>query len=265
MEISIDGVKVNYTKEGKGEYIFILHGWGCDLTTYKMMVDILKEFYTVVVFDFPGFGESEEPPSGWTMADYTDFTIKFIESFGCKKVSFIGHSFGSRILILMANRKNLKYKIQKMVFVAGAGILDANVDFYLKEVRNFLEKKKQLIDNNNFIELERLRASSDIEYAYKSDVMCKVYENAVKEDLEPYLSGITVPTLLIWGDRDVVTPVSDAEKMERLIPDSGLVLLKDAEHYPFFDQPYAFKRVLESFFEIDNVNKKSLKRRTKIF
>ena len=264
MVTNIDGVKVNYIKEGKGDYIFILHGWGCDLTTYKMMVDILKDSYTVVAFDFPGFGDSEEPPVGWTMADYTDFTIKFVEYFGCEKASFIGHSFGTRILIIMANRKKLSYAIEKMVFVAGAGILDANAEFYLDEVRKFRKEKCALLKENNFIELENLRANSDPEYSYKSDVMCKVYENAVSEDLEPLLSGINIPTLLIWGDKDIITPFSDAKKMEKLIPDAGLVLLENADHYPFFDQPYIFKRVLESFFEIDTVNKRTIRKKTKI-
>lgn len=264
MEINIDGVKVNYIKEGEGDYVFILHGWGCDLTVYKMMVDILKDCYTVVAFDFPGFGDSDEPPVGWDMSDYTNFTIKFVEHFGCKKASFIGHSFGTRILIKMANIKNMNYQIEKMTFIAAAGILDANADFYINQVREFLIKKHQYIDAKDLENLEKLKKSSDNEYAYRSDVMCKVYENAVAEDLEGLLSGINVPTLLIWGDKDIITPVSDAKKMEQLIPDAGLVLFENADHYPFFDQPYAFKCVLESFFEINPTKRKILRKKSKL-
>lgn len=263
MVINIDGVKVNYIKEGKGDYIFILHGWGCDLTVYKMMVDILKDSYTVVAFDFPGFGESEEPPVGWTMADYTDFTIKFVEYFGCMRASFIGHSLGTRIMIRMANRSNLNFEIEKMVFVAGAGILSSDVECYLSEYNKFQTKKEQLMRDGLHKELEQLRKNADGDYAYLSEVMCKCYVSAVSDDLEHMLPNIKVPTLLIWGDKDVITPVSDAKKMEELIPDAGLVLLENADHYPFFDQPYIFKRVLESFFEIDTVNKRIVKRKSK--
>lgn len=265
MVTNIDGVKVNYIKEGIGDYIFILHGWGCDLTTYKMMVDILKDSYTVVAFDFPGFGDSEEPPVGWTMADYTDFTIKFVEYFGCKKASFIGHSLGTRIMIRMANRSNLNFEIEKMVFVAGAGILSSKADFYLKEYYNFKNKKEKLINNDDKKGLKLLRETADEDYAYLSDVMCECYVSAVSDDLEHMLPNIMVPTLLVWGEKDSATPVSDAKKMEQLIPDAGLVLLENADHYPFFDQPYIFKRVLESFFEIDTVNKRSVRKRLKIF
>ena len=265
MEISIDGVKVNYSKEGKGEYIFILHGWGCDLTTYKMMVDILKDSYTVVSFDFPGFGESEEPPTGWDMADYTDFTIKFVEYYGCKKANFIGHSLGTRILIRMANRNELSFKIEKMVFVAGAGILSDDVEFYLSEYNKFQVKKEELIKAGKTKELEQLRKNAEGDYAYLSEVMCKCYVSAVSDDLEYMLPNIKSPTLLIWGENDILTPVSDGKKMEELIPDAGLVLLENADHYPFFDQPYIFKCVLESFFEIDSKIKKLKRKKSKLF
>ena len=259
MEINIDGVKVNYSKEGKGDYIFILHGWGCDLTTYIMMVDILKDSYTVVSFDFPGFGESEEPPVGWDMADYTDFTIKLVDYFKCKKVSFIGHSLGTRILIRMANREKLNFSIEKMVFVAGAGILSKDVEFYLSEYNKFQAKKEQLMRDGKTKELEKLRKNAEGDYAYLSEVLCKCYVSAVSDDLEWMLPNITCPTLLIWGENDVVTPVDDGKKMEELIPDAGLVLLENADHYPFFDQPYVFKCVLESFFDIDSVKKRIFK------
>lgn len=265
MEINIDGVKVNYSKEGKGDYIFILHGWGCDLTTYKMMVDILRDSYTVVAFDFPGFGESEEPSTGWDMADYTDFTIKFVEYFGCKSASFIGHSLGTRILIRMANRKELSFQITKMVFVAGAGILSEDVEFYLSEYGKFQAKKEELIKAGNTKELEQLRKNAEGDYAYLSEVMCKCYVSAVSDDLEYMLPNIKCPTLLIWGVNDVLTPVSDGKKMEELIPDAGLVLLENADHYPFFDQPYIFKCVLESFFEINSKNKKLKRKKSKLF
>lgn len=265
MEISIDGVKVNCSKEGKGDYIFILHGWGCNLTMYKMLVDTLKDYYTVVSFDFPGFGDSEEPPRGWTMADYTDFTIKLVEYFKCSTASFIGHSLGTRILIRMANRDNLSYEIKKMVFIAGAGILSKYADDYIADYNKFKAKKEKYIREGKTDKLNQLRKNAPLDYAYSSEVMCECYLSAVSDNLENMLPNVNVPTLLIWGEKDKLTPVSDAKKMEKLIPDAGLVLLKNAEHYPFFDQPYAFKCILESYFEISEPLVKQKRRRFKLF
>jgi pimeloyl-ACP methyl ester carboxylesterase len=69
----------------------------------------------------------------------------------------------------------------------------------------------------------------------------------VNEDLTSQLSGINVPTLLIWGENDTATPVSDARKMEHLIPDAGLVTFPGCGHYSFLDNPAQFRAVLNSF------------------
>jgi pimeloyl-ACP methyl ester carboxylesterase len=72
----------------------------------------------------------------------------------------------------------------------------------------------------------------------------------VNEDLTSCLPAISVPTLIIWGENDTTMPLTAARTMERLIPDSGLVILKSAGHYPFLDQGYAFGKVLDSFLNI---------------
>ncbi len=61
------------------------------------------------------------------------------------------------------------------------------------------------------------------------------------------MPSIKAPTLLIWGEDDTATPLSDAKKMERLIPDAGLVSFPGCGHYSFLDNPYLFGSVLKSF------------------
>lgn len=250
MEVVVDGIKTHYEQLGEGEYVFILHGWGCKGETYLSIANILKRDYCVIIPDFPGFGQTNEPPFGWDTADYMEFFVKFVQSFKCRSASFIGHSFGSRILIRMATRGELPFAIEKMVFIDGAGILSNRIDEYLEGFRAFQKEKKRLIDRGDRTGLERLRMLVDVDYAYLSDTMCYCYYNTVTENLTELLPRINVPTLLIWGDQDRDTPIEDGKTMERLIPDSGLVTLEGAGHYSFLDQPFIFKRVIESFFDI---------------
>ena len=70
----------------------------------------------------------------------------------------------------------------------------------------------------------------------------------VNEDLEPLLSSIKQPVLLIWGDMDTATPLSDARIMEDRIKDSGLVVVKGAGHYSYLEQRDFVCRVLDSYF-----------------
>ena len=84
--------------------------------------------------------------------------------------------------------------------------------------------------------------------------MREVLIKTVNEDLQPLLQNIKAQTLLIWGENDFETPVSDAYKMEKAIAESGtdvgLVILKNAGHYSFLDQMHVFHKVIKSFLKI---------------
>jgi len=96
--------------------------------------------------------------------------------------------------------------------------------------------------------LQKKFGSAD--YAAASPVMRGCLVKAVNEDLEPLLPGIKAETLLIWGDKDTATPLSDGQKMEKMIKGSGLVVFSGAGHYSFLEQPYLFAQVIKSFLNI---------------
>ena len=73
---------------------------------------------------------------------------------------------------------------------------------------------------------------------------------AINEDLTNLLPKIKQEVLLIWGDKDTATPLSDAKLMEKSIPHNGLVVLEGAGHYSFLDRAAICRRVLESYFAI---------------
>ncbi len=74
MNIETDGYNICYKKTGEGpDTVVILQGWGTDLGAYDSIADILKDKYTVIQFDFPGFGGSDEPKEPWNVDAYADF------------------------------------------------------------------------------------------------------------------------------------------------------------------------------------------------
>ncbi|MDE6317270.1 MAG: alpha/beta hydrolase [Muribaculaceae bacterium] len=77
--------------------------------------------------------------------------------------------------------------------------------------------------------------------------MKAILSKVVNEDLCHLMPKISAPTLLIWGKNDTATPLSDAKKMEKLIPDVGLVAFDDSGHYSFLDNRAGFAAVLNSF------------------
>ncbi len=254
MNICIDDININYKKEGqKGSAILLLHGWGSNIELFNSMIASLSKEHIVYALDLPGFGKSEEPKKSMDVSGYVDFVIKFIEKMEIKKVSILGHSFGGRIIIKMANRDNLTFKIDRLVLLDSAGIKPK--DNGGKTLKSRFYKFSKKVVNTKLVKkiapnaLEKLKSKFGSEdYKNASPVMREVLVKTVNEDLEPLLKGINYPTLLVWGENDDATPLSDAKIMEREIKDSGLVVVKYGSHYSFLDDPIFVNRVLENFF-----------------
>lgn len=85
-------------------------------------------------------------------------------------------------------------------------------------------------------------------------MMRQVLVKSVNEDLKIEMPKIKTPTLLVWGENDTATPVSDAKIMEKLIPNAGLVILKNAGHFSFVEKLGEFLIILNNFLQPDKKN-----------
>ncbi|MDR2136811.1 MAG: alpha/beta hydrolase [Synergistaceae bacterium] len=252
-KMRLNGIDVNYYDRGSGDAILFLHGWGSDFSAFRPFLDRLAGARRVCAPNLPGFGGSGEPPAPWGVDDYADFSSSFLEKLGIQAADLIGHSFGGRVVIKLAIRNSLPFRVSKVVLVDGAGIRHPRTT--KQKLRLLLYKGVKGLLSLPFLEekfsglLEswrRKNASPD--YLNASPRMRECLVKTVNEDLTPFLSSIPYPTLLVWGENDRETPLNDGKIMERLIPDAGLVELKNAGHYSFLDQPLIFGRVLDSFF-----------------
>ena len=251
----VNGININYEQKGSGDLVVLLHGWGSNIKLFANLTELLSQKYTVVAMDMPGFGMSDEPPSAWCVDDYVQFVIDFLADYDNKKITFLGHSFGGRVIIKLNSRTDLPFEIDRVILVDSAGILPPKSDkismrtrFY-KIGRKFLSTKlMQKLFPDALENFRKKMGSAD--YAAASPLMRQVLVKVVNEDLEPLLPNIKCPTLLVWGVNDTATPLSDGEKMEKLIPDAGLVKLENAGHYSFLEQQFTFNRVMCSFMKI---------------
>lgn len=254
---TVNGIKINYEQKGSGELIVLLHGWGSNIKLFSNLIDLLSKKYTVVAMDMPGFGESQEPPSAWCVDDYADFVIDFLKDYDTKEVMLLGHSFGGRVIIKLNSKPKLPFAIKKVILVDSAGIMPPKSNKKSWKTRKYklgkaiLSTKLMQKIAPNALENLRIKYGS-ADYVAASPLMRQVLVKTVNEDLEPLLPNIKCPTLLVWGGNDTATPLSDGEKMEKLIPDAGLVKFENAGHYSFLDQQFMFNRVMCSFMKIDD-------------
>lgn len=249
-DAEIDGTSFHYTDNGEGpRTIVLMHGWGCNSTTLASIERVaLGEGYRVVNLDFPGFGKSAEPTETWGIEQYTCATEKLLREIGIEKPVMLGHSFGGRVGILYASRN----PVEKLILVDAAGVKPRRSLNYYRKVYTFKAFKwilRGLMGRAKAEEiLNRMRSSSgSSDYAAASPRMRQVLSRVVNEDLCHVMPSIKAPTLLIWGENDTATPLSDAKKMESLIPGSGLVSFPGCGHYSFLDNPVQFAAVLRSF------------------
>lgn len=254
MDAVINGIKTNYLAVGQGEAVLLLHGWGSSLEPYRQLINLLSKKYFVIALDMPGFGKTEEPKHPFGVDDYVDFVLEFLKLFSVSKLSLVGHSFGGRVIIKMANKK-LPFAVDKIVLIDSAGIKpqaskkkSANQLCY--RIGKWFATRKLVAKLFPGL-LEKLRVKfGSADYAAASPMMRQCLVKVVNEDLSHLLPGIKAPTLLVWGENDTATPLSDAKKMEAEIPGAGLAVIKNAGHFSFVEQPVIFGSIMASFFEI---------------
>lgn len=253
MNKTIDGININYIVEGtNGSKVLLLHGWGANLTLFNNIIKCLSKNHIVYSLDMPGFGESGLPDKAWNVDDFVDFIIDFIKEMKIEKLSILGHSHGGRIIIKMASRKNLPFEIEKLILVDSAGIVHKRSLRKRLRIRTY-KTLKYLVSNklvskffpNALDKLKEHFGSAD--YKGSKPIMRESMVKVVNEDLTNLLPEIKKPTLIIWGTKDEDTPYSDAEVMEKLIPDSGIVKVEGAGHYSFLYNPVLVNSVLENF------------------
>lgn len=251
MKEELTDVTLNYHVSGEGSPVILLHGWGANIQAFGPVHKNLEKNFRVYSLDLPGCGESTEPPEPWEVKDYAKMLKEFIEVMEIEKPILIGHSHGGRISIFYTATYG---NVEKVILVDSAGIKPKRKASYFIKVYTFKTAK-------NIVKLPGLRKYSDrlltkvktmfgsTDYKDASGVMQQTMVKVVNEDLQHLMPEIQVPTLLIFGENDTATPVSDGKRMEELIPGSGLVVLKNAGHFAYLDQLQQFNAIVNKFLE----------------
>lgn len=237
-----------YVEEGEGEVIVLLHGLFGALSNFKPLLRNFREKYKVAVPILPLYSL---PLKQTNLQGFLKYVSDFIEYRGYKKVHLLGNSLGGHIALMYTLQSS--EKVQSMILTGSSGL-------YENQMGNTFPRR----DNYEFVKTKTEDTFYDPTVATK-ELVDEVYEivnnrekalrtistarSAIRNNLSKELDKISVPTLLVWGLHDTVTPPFVAEEFNELIAHSQLKYIDKCGHAPMMECPEDFNRILESFLQ----------------
>lgn len=253
MFFNINDTKLYYEKYGnKKQTILILPGWGNNRQTFNYLINYLKDFFTIYILDYPGFGNSSFPNNDLTIYDYAEIIFKFINAKKLNNLIIIGHSFGGRIIAIIESQYNIK--IKKNILIDVAGLKERNMLLAIKQtIYKLLKKLKFFLPKSLKLKYQNYLfnkfASSD--YKLLDKKISKTFQNIIKIDLLKYYQQINADTLIIWGVDDNITPISMGIKLNKIIKNSYLIKIPNTKHFPYLENPYLVSKIIFYYLKKD--------------
>lgn len=234
--------------QGGEENLLLLHGLFGALSNFEGILDHFGDSYNVIVPILPIF---ELPLRKVSVTGLVDYVADFVDFKGYDKINILGNSLGGHISLLYV--LSHPHKVKTVILTGSSGLFESamgtsfpkrgDYEFMKKKVEStFYDPKiatRELIDEVFDIVNDRNKAIRIIATA----------KSAVRHNLGDKLKRITVPTLLVWGLEDQVTPAFVGQRFKELIENSELVLLPECGHAPMMEHPEVFNQHLESFLQ----------------
>lgn len=269
-----NGINLAYIDEGKGsETILMIHGLGSYLPAWKRNINELSKNYRVIAIDLPGYGKSSKAPHSGLMTFYAGVIAEFIQQLNIGPVNLAGHSMGGQISMVLALEKPELVKRLILVDPAGFEAFHAGQRNWFKDVMtpNLVRLTSlEAIETNlasNFFRMPAdarfmiedriaMRDATDFD-AYCLAVARSVH-GMVDEPVLDKISAISVPTLIFFGENDMLIPnrylnpgftVKIAETGANLIKGSKLVMVPKCGHFMMFEKSDVFNEETKEFIQ----------------
>ncbi len=223
--------------------LIFIHGAGGN---HRIWENQTKYFSNAIAIDLPGHPVGK---GRTTIDDYVEYVKKFCDRKNLRNIVMIGHSMGGAITQKFA----LTYPeyLKAIVLVCtGAKLKVAPIIF--EEIKRNYENLMELMKNYAFSSktpVEIKDKAVEIMKLVKPEVLYGDFEACDKFDVMEYLNRINLPTLIICGREDLLTPVEFSEYMRDNIPNAKLKVLEDAGHMVMLEKPEEFNKILEDFLK----------------
>ncbi|RAZ83063.1 carboxylesterase [Mesorhizobium hawassense] len=238
---------------GAGTPLVFVHGFTTTAEFWREQIGAFSSRYKVVRINLPGHGLSPRPPGrSYTIEAFADDVLEVFLRLDIRQAVLVGLSMGGTI----AQSFTLAHpeRVQALVLVGatphGLGE-DVNVDNVLKAIddlgvvqasQNVIERSFGSAASQELLDFARQEVAQTPDFVAREAIASL---NA--SDTRSRLGDIRVPTLVVVGNEDVITPPAESVILAASIPDSRLEVIEDAGHFPMLEQPRKFNEVLTAF------------------
>ncbi len=234
--VAVRGRQIGYQVGGAGEPVVLVHGLAGSMRWWCRNIEALARHPTVYLVNLPGFGAFQKGGLRFTLADAADWLADWVDAVGIAPCHVVAHSMGGYLTVRLAARH--PDLVRRLVLVAPAGFPSGRpllrhagplVAAGLAASPSFLP----------ILALDTLRAGLP--------TIVRAARDLLAEDVRADLGTVTAPTLLVWGDRDALVPVSLAPLMRSALGDARLLLLSGAGHVAQYDRAAQFNTAALGF------------------
>ncbi|UOR10929.1 alpha/beta fold hydrolase [Halobacillus amylolyticus] len=258
-----DGTELYYEDVGEGKPILFLHGVWMSSRFFQKQLPYFRESYRVITLDLRGHGRSSHVSFGHTVATYARDVKQFVDKLKLKDITLLGWSMGAFVIweyLHQFGQKNIKATVIVDELASDFKWDDFDIGAFDLPALTGMMRDIQT-DQRGLL-------SGFIPLMFKDDIPKQEMEWMLEEttrlpasiasailfdqsiiDCRPYLSSITVPTLLCFGKAEKLIPVAAGEHLHKEIANSRLELFENSCHCPFLEEPERFNNIVDSFIQ----------------
>ncbi|MEO5665794.1 MAG: alpha/beta fold hydrolase [Nocardioides sp.] len=269
--VEIHGHRRAFVKAGSGPALLLLHGLGCDHSTWAPIIESLAKRYTVIAPDLLGHGASDKPRADYSVGGYANGMRDLLTVLGIERATVLGHSFGGGVAMQFAYQ--FPERCERLVLVASGGLgpevtpairAITTPGFHqamglltLPGVRHIGVTAMRALAATGNRSLRDLGEAAAIYDSFKDPHTRTAIRHVVRAVLDWKGQIVTIadrayltqamPICVIWGRNDQIIPVRHAGNAAALAPSARVEVIPNAGHFPHKDHPQRFVRIVNDF------------------
>jgi pimeloyl-ACP methyl ester carboxylesterase len=269
--VTVHGHRRAYVRKGSGPVVLLLHGLGCDHTTWTPVIESLARTHTVIAPDLLGHGSSDKPRADYSVGGYANGMRDLLTLLGIDSVTVVGHSFGGGVAMQFAYQ--YPERTERLILV-GSGGLGPEVTPAIRAIttpgfqqlmgvlslpglRHVATASLRVLAASGVSQLRDLDEVADIYDSFKDPDTRAAIRQVVRAVVDwrgqivtmadrAYLTE-AMPMCVVWGADDVVIPADHASNARALAPTARVEVIPNAGHFPHKDHTERFAKIVRDF------------------